>query len=245
VEEDYFIVRSVMNDLSSLWGLNSSGLVTTSVRRWTLILSSLTQNMIEASDFSQEKQDLTRLMESPDSKLQEASGMALILLYTLNKDDKPASESDTASVSTNVSSLDEIKDKMRDLSSSKGPKRNKKDRASQKAAFRNIRAFIEDGQVHETKIKLQYGDVLKLTTLQTHVQMDFMKSVLGPGFHRHLHENPLLHSIFNYHPRRISEWTPMSKTEKRAIRSPSSWASKLRTKTRDRERYTKQIYLQS
>ena len=252
VEEDFFKIQSVMDSFCALWKNSNSILVTSAVRGWSLILSSFTSNMIASSRFDAELVCLRAMLESADGQLQEAAGMALALLYTFGfgcEEEGDISEegSDTASVGTCMSQMDETRDRMKDLSEGKYAKRSKKGRASQKATFRNICSFIEEGgRIRETKIKLQYGDFLLLSTLEKHIQMDFLRSILSSGFHRHLHENPLMHLIFNFCPRNAMDSTRVSKQmDKRTYKSPSSLMNKLRTQTRDWERTEKQLYLQN
>lgn len=245
-EGDFFEIQSAMRECSALWKHGNATLVTAAVRGWTLMLSDFTPLMVASSKFDSEINLLRGLLESEAHDVQEAAGMALALLYTLGLVvDEDSDESDSASICTSVSQMDEMRDRMKDLSEARGPRKGKKHRALQKAAFRNICSFIEDGQVHETKIKLQYGDVLTLTTLEKHIQRDFFRSILQQGFHRHLHDNTLMHHIFNFRPKRVVDSTRMTKLEKRYHKSPHSWSNKLRTQTRGWERAQKEVYLQS
>lgn len=247
VEEDFFKIKSTMEAFSALWKHGNATLVAAAIRGWTLMLSSLTEWMAASASFDSEISTLRAFLESDVSDLQEAAGRALALLYTLGMEILTDSDdgSDTASVCTSASQMDEMRDRMRDLSEARGPRKGKKTRALQKAVFRNICSFIEDGHGHETKIKLQYGDVLTLTTLEKHIQRDFVRSILQHGFHRHLHDNTLMHDMFNFRPRRVVEMAKLTKLEKRNQKSPHSWSSKLRTQTRDWERVQKEVYLHS
>lgn len=244
IEDDFFAIRDAMSAFRDLWKHAHPNIKTASLRGWTLMLSSLTSMMFASCDFTSDMETLRSLLDSEQSDVQQAAGMAVALLCTLGMEgDEEIEETDSLSMSTNANQMETLAC-MKDLSEARGPRLGKKQRASQKAAFRNLCNFIENGYVRETKIKLQYGDVLTLTSLQKHIQMDYLRSVFGSGFHRHLHENSIMHVVFGYHPRTGFE-TKSSTSDKKYTKSPHAWSRKIRNQTRDWERSQKQVYLQS
>lgn len=86
----------------------------------------------------------------------------------------------------------------------------------------------QDGASHETKIKLQHGDVLVVDDLSSLIHLNFIRTLLAEGFQAHIQRNSLLHQIFNYAPR-IAPEDKLSKQEKRMYKSPSSYSSKKRS----------------
>eukprot|EP00899_Mesostigma_viride_P000642 jgi/Mesvir1/10579/Mv21794-RA.1 len=136
----------------------------------------------------------------------------------------------------------DIPARMRELSALSDKRRSAKENGEQKAAFRDLVAIVEGRPCPETCVKLKYGDALTLTSWCRVVQLNAMRRFLLSGFQPHLQENPLLHQIFSFTP--ISKDAPRSGgksyLEKRLYMSPSSSASKARTKDRARSRKSNQ-----
>lgn len=96
--------------------------------------------------------------------------------------------------------------------------------------MRGVCNFVEEGVVQEARIKLR-GALLVVNDLPGLIQLNFIRKILAGGFQAHLHDNELLHQMFQYSPR--DGPTPkLTKSEKRMLKSPQSTANKLRTKER-------------
>lgn len=86
----------------------------------------------------------------------------------------------------------------------------------------------QEGAFHETKIKLQHGDLLIIDELSSLIHLNFIRTLLAEGFQVHIQSNSLLHQIFDYAPR-IEREDRLSRQEKRMYKSPSSYSSKKRS----------------
>eukprot|EP00475_Leptophrys_vorax_P024911 TRINITY_DN34607_c0_g1_i1.p1 TRINITY_DN34607_c0_g1~~TRINITY_DN34607_c0_g1_i1.p1 ORF type:complete len:338 (-),score=24.83 TRINITY_DN34607_c0_g1_i1:130-1014(-) len=113
----------------------------------------------------------------------------------------------------------------------------KKDRLSQKLAFREMLSTIRDnGQCSETVIRLKHGDTLRVSTWSQTVQLNALRKFLADGFQRHLQENELLHEVFGYQPRTEKKEVFQTAVQKRMLLSPNSDVSRNRAVERRRSR---------
>jgi len=240
-ESDPLTTLEVMAGLTCLWHTDSHAVRECAVRGWTLLASTLSGSLLDDT-FEDLLGKLTMLLEDPAVDVRRAAGEAVALLHVfgleLESDDMECcsdGESSVASNSTGVSrmsGIDSAMDRMRDLTGPKGQvkKRSKKARAAMRSTFREVCSFVEDGIVAEAKVKLK-GTVLVVNDLPGIVQLNFVRKVLAGGFQTHLHDNELLHQIFQYCPGNGAV-PKLTKSEKRMFRSPQSDATKLRTRTR-------------
>ena len=76
----------------------------------------------------------------------------------------------------------------------------------------------------QTKIKLQHGDSLIISTLSGTLQLNALRRFLAEGFQTHLQHNPLLHQIFGFEPRaeKRDRLTPLEKRMYRSLPPRSS-----------------------
>ncbi|GJP39330.1 hypothetical protein CLOM_g16144 [Closterium sp. NIES-68] len=117
----------------------------------------------------------------------------------------------------------------------------KKDRLSQRLAFREILGSIRDnGRCSETVIRLKHGDSLRVDTWTLTVQLNALRKFLADGFQRHLQDNDLLHQVFSYQPRTEKKEVFQTAVQKRMILSPNSEASRNRSVARRRSRLAAQ-----
>ncbi|CAI7873953.1 unnamed protein product [Closterium sp. NIES-54] len=82
---------------------------------------------------------------------------------------------------------------MQQLTVGSSKQMTKKDRLSQRLAFREILGSIRDnGRCSETVIRLKHGDSLRVDTWTLTVQLNALRRFLADGFQRHLQVRPLL-----------------------------------------------------
>ncbi|CAI7755377.1 unnamed protein product [Closterium sp. NIES-53] len=132
-------------------------------------------------------------------------------------------------------------EQMQQLTVGSSKQMTKKDRLSQRLAFREILGSIRDnGRCSETVIRLKHGDSLRVDTWTLTVQLNALRRFLADGFQRHLQENELLHQVFSYQPRMEKKEVFQTAVQKRMILSPNSEASRNRSVARRRSRLAAQ-----
>lgn len=252
-----------MLELLEFWEKKLPKSCACAIRCWTLLLSLLPTNYLTFDSFKRAAIKLRGFLNDSDLDMQIAAGEAVALLYSIAHAENRASDTpfeyhvhslsldneikDNNKItfkenykSNKMDMMHEMKNKIKNLSTAKGElqKRSKKDRAGLKATFRELSDFIEDGYMKEKRIKLRNGDMIVIEDIRKRIQIDYVRRILADGFHRHIHENELIHAMFDYAPRKhVAE--NFSKEAKRYFNSPSSEFKKFRTKERNHERNNK------
>lgn len=237
-EEDVFVNIEAMDKLRSLWSTVSHVVRGCAIRAWTVLLSSLSSEVVDDM-FDEVVDELTVLLEDQATDVRMAAGDALALMYSygmqLETEEMETSdgESSAASTSTGFSRMSGIEvamDRIKDINGPKGQmkRKSKRDRAAMRTTFREICNFVADGTVEGTRIRLLKGGELVVNDRPGLIQLNFLRKVLAEGFHVHVHENELLHQIFQYSPPSEPQ-AKLTQAEKRMWKSPQSAANKLRT----------------
>lgn len=90
---------------------------------------------------------------------------------------------------------DELLDILETLANESVKHKSKKERSTQKAAFRDIIRAIADGQTMSTKLQFK-NDVVHIEGFAQCKQLNVFRELLGEGFHVQFLENPLLQDVF-------------------------------------------------
>jgi len=130
-------------------------------------------------------------------------------------------------------------DMLYQLCSDKSKQRAKKDKAKQKAPFKDITGFIESGDTPEEKLSFKHQTFLFDTWAQI-IQLNAFRDFLAQGLQTHFENNPLLHDVFHIEVNKQAKKVQLSQVEKRMFMSPSSPMSKVRTKNLAKQRNYKQ-----
>ncbi|CAI6000978.1 unnamed protein product, partial [Closterium sp. NIES-64] len=134
-------------------------------------------------------------------------------------------------------------EQMQQLTVGSSKQMTKKDRLSQRLAFREILGSIRDnGRCSETVIRLKHGDSLRVDTWTLTVQENALLHQVFSSQPRmeKKEENELLHQVFSYQPRMEKKEVFQTAVQKRMILSPNSEASRNRSVARRRSRLAAQ-----
>ncbi|KAJ8920061.1 hypothetical protein NQ315_011715 [Exocentrus adspersus] len=163
----------------------------------TLISSASIADMLNSKNLlALEK--LGQLLESPHFEVRMAAGETLALIYELGREEDKEFEKDFA--------LD-VSETLKELATDSHKYRAKRDRKKQKATFRDIVQYIENGAT--AKVQVKFGrsrdkgsgrrrlekDILVLDTWMKRKHYDTFCNILGPSISLHLCDNPLLTDI--------------------------------------------------
>eukprot|EP01018_Ginkgo_biloba_P014660 Gb_38536 [translate_table: standard] len=216
----------------------------TAISAWAFLLTTIPTQRIGSRYIKQFLPTLSSLLKMDDRAVRIAAGEAIALMFETSSlmeqkgGDSCYTDSDSFDCQNHESleklpSFDELQmsvlEQMKELSIEAGGKgSSKKDLNTQRSYFREILASVEDGVGPETTVKLQHGDVLKVSTWTQTIQINLLRHFLGGGFQKHMQANPLLHDIFEFTPKQEKKQA-LSAKQKRMFMSPNSVISKART----------------
>ncbi|ORZ33087.1 interferon-related developmental regulator-domain-containing protein [Catenaria anguillulae PL171] len=109
---------------------------------------------------------------------------------------------------------------------------NQRDRKSQRAAFRDVLAYLESETPPHLKLKFRKEQVVLNTWAQLR-QLYMFRAALGQSVHVHFLLNPLLRDVFDFH---FTEDAGLSKAERKAMYNPSSEYARQRTQMLAKQR---------
>jgi hypothetical protein len=131
--------------------------------------------------------------------------------------------------------MDEVKQRVAELSVESGHHMSKKTKKIQRAAFRDIMSTIVDDESPEEEVNFR-GGKLKLTSWKEIIQLNFVRHCLQGGFSNQLMTNETLHDIFGAI---LGGSGGKSQLEKRLYMSKQSEASKAADKAMIKQRRTR------
>ena len=121
--------------------------------------------------------------------------------------------------------MDEVKQRIAELSVESGHHLSKKAKKQQRATFREFMATIVDDEAPEEVVIFRNG-TLTLSSWREIIQLNFVRHCLQSGFQIQLLTNSTLQQIFGVNGQALNEHGGMSQLEKRLILSKTSEASK-------------------
>ena len=135
--------------------------------------------------------------------------------------------------------MDEIKQRIAELSVESGYRLSKKAKKQQKAEFREYMATIIDDESPNQVVAFR-GGTLVLNSWREVIQLSFMRHCLQAGFQIQLMTNATLQAIFGADGGILNGTSGMSQLEKRLVMSKTSEASKAADKHMTRQRRNRQ-----
>jgi hypothetical protein len=138
--------------------------------------------------------------------------------------------------------MDELKQRMLDLSVQSGHQLSKKAKKEQRSVFRDfVATVVEDEAPHEI-ISLRGGTSITLTSWREIIQLNFIRHCLQGGFQVQLMANPTLMILFGVDENalRNTAASSLSQLEKRLTKSKMSDAAKAADRNMIRQRRSRQ-----
>jgi len=132
--------------------------------------------------------------------------------------------------------VDDMLDVLYGLADSKV--RAKKDKAKQRLPFKDIKNYIESGEVPVERLTFKHHR-FDFDNWSQLIQLSAFRDVLGEGLQTHFESNELLQEIFGVIIDKNAKKTHLSAIEKRMFMSPSSPMKKASTKTMNKQRRNK------
>jgi len=131
--------------------------------------------------------------------------------------------------------MDEVKQRIAELSVESGYHMSKKAKKEQRATFREFQATIVDDERPEEVVSFRGGNIT-LKTWREIIQLNFIRHCLQGGFQIQLLTNETLQSIFGADGELLMAVSNLSNVEKRLLLSKTSEASKAADKELARQR---------
>jgi hypothetical protein len=133
--------------------------------------------------------------------------------------------------------MDEVKQRVAELSVESGHHMSKKTKKEQRAAFRDIMSTIVDDESPEEEVNFR-GGKLSLTSWKEIIQLQFVRHCLQSGFQVQLMTNETLHDVFGAILSSAGS-QGKSQLEKRLLMSKQSEASKAADRAMTKQRRTR------
>lgn len=131
--------------------------------------------------------------------------------------------------------MDEVKQRIAELSIESGHHLSKKDKKQQRATFREFMNTIVDDELPEEVINFR-GGTIELNSWREIVQSNFVRHCLQGGFQVQLLTNESLQAIFGANGQLLNGISTMTSLEKRLVMSKGSDAAKAADKELERQR---------
>lgn len=134
--------------------------------------------------------------------------------------------------------MDEVKQRIAELSVESGHHMSKKAKKEQRATFREFMATIVEDEAPEESISFRNNGTLTLGSWREIIQLNFVRHCLQGGFQLQLLTNPTLQAIFGASGLALGDahGTSLSQLEKRLILSKTSEAAKKDDRDMTRQR---------
>lgn len=143
--------------------------------------------------------------------------------------------------------MDEVQQRISELSVESGRSLSKKRRKEQRATFRDYVATIVENESPEEIVSFRNGSQLTLGTWREIVQLNFVRHCLQSGFQIQLMTNETLQLMFGADSRMLNSAGGLSQLEKRLYMSKGSEAAKQAhvdlTRRRDKRENVKNHFL--
>ena len=230
-----------------------------------LLSSTIQQAYFSGDNFEKIISRLGSILNHPSPNVRIAAGQTLAMVFEINngekegssrkpsggrhrgfsvhsqRDDEEGEELDEDMVEdlSMVMGVPEVVEAVEILASEYDRSKGKKERKEQRSVFRDIVATVSEGQSPECQMTIR-NESLTFQTWASILQLNFIKSVLGPGFQYHFRNNSLIRDIFQLGapPEEAAE-DKMTKLEKRMYMSENSYLKKERSIGRKKDRRDK------
>jgi hypothetical protein len=206
------------------------------VQAWGLLATSLPDSY--STKLINDLPLFAKLLESGDLDVRLAAGENIALLVELaaarferEHGEEEGAEFDLASLSTDGFDMDETVDALKELAAERARHQSRKEQLRQRSGFKDLVRSIEDGVVPEEKLVFNKSPIVFRSWVHLK-QLNAVRDALGEGLQAHFIENPLLSEVFSATVSKSVQAHSMSAVEKRMVMSPSSFASKARSKAK-------------
>ncbi|KAI5937224.1 Interferon-related developmental regulator 2 [Manis javanica] len=203
------------------------GLLCAALQAWALLLTACPSTHI-SHILDRQLPRLPQLLASGSVNLRIAAGETIALLFELARDlEEDFTYEDAEALCSTL----------RSLATDSNKYRAKADRRRQRATFRAVLHFVEDGECEEDTVRFGL-EVLYVDSWARRRVYAAFKDVLGSGMHHHLQNNELLRDVFGLGPVLVLDAATLkackiARCEKHLYNAA---ASKARTKARGRVR---------
>jgi len=233
---DELATREHLALLESIFESDIHSLHTNAIKAWTMLLTTLSPIYISTKVFPRNIKILASLLNSVDVSTRIAAGESIAYLFDVLRQAKEERDEtfDLYSYGSHVD-IDEMLEKLKELSYSANRQCNKKDRNKQKSYFKDIVHSLEEGTAPEEELSI-CDQKISFETWKQLIQLNFIRERLAEGTQEHLENNELLYQIFEYELTKGAVKQSLSRVEKRLFMSPNSGLAKARSKARNVDR---------
>eukprot|EP01006_Ploeotia_vitrea_P040745 TRINITY_DN66460_c6_g1_i1.p1 TRINITY_DN66460_c6_g1~~TRINITY_DN66460_c6_g1_i1.p1 ORF type:complete len:466 (+),score=265.03 TRINITY_DN66460_c6_g1_i1:119-1399(+) len=194
-------------------------LICQAIRSWAMLVSTMPDARIGGKFVDKNMGRLMELLDHDNVDVRIAAGEAIALLYEafmnaedvedeeedeeeeeeeeddFDEDDKSDDEYSYENNNDDGFDIQELTEKLEELSTDGSKKRGKKDRKVQRASFRDILASVEDGTA-PTETMIVCDEKVEFSGWRQILRLYSFRAVLGDGLLVHLGNNPVLADAF-------------------------------------------------
>eukprot|EP00466_Bigelowiella_natans_P001816 jgi/Bigna1/89867/estExt_fgenesh1_pg.C_570020 len=209
---------AVSEAATSSWGLLAS-----------VILKSTKQSNLMSKYIEKTAPLLLDTLDCKDAETKQNAGRALALISEACARLEGKLEEKDAEVVGEM--MDDIIDKLEDLATTTNKSQNRKEKARQRASFREFLASVRDGEEAHESFTIDSNEV-EIDGLAKCVQFGELRRWIGVGFQTHIRDNPLISDMFGF----VLE--SLSQGEAREAREDKIYFAKIHSRAK-KEKYQK------
>jgi hypothetical protein len=215
---------------------HSTTLLPAVLRAWSLLLTTMPIKYIESEALAKYGKKLVSMLDLDEFEARLAAGEAIALLFDMLQASKEEAEEDfDLGDYESYLDIDDLIEKLKELSATSGHHISKKDKAKLKSSFKDILRSVESGSVPTETITVGNTKV-EFDSWERLVQLNFVRQTLAEGTLVHFESNELLQQIFDFTATAKGQKPQYSKLEKRLFLSANSAAAKDQTLAMRRSR---------
>eukprot|EP00471_Norrisiella_sphaerica_P000960 CAMPEP_0184480156 /NCGR_PEP_ID=MMETSP0113_2-20130426/1636_1 /TAXON_ID=91329 /ORGANISM="Norrisiella sphaerica, Strain BC52" /LENGTH=406 /DNA_ID=CAMNT_0026858433 /DNA_START=66 /DNA_END=1286 /DNA_ORIENTATION=+ len=193
--EDPFAAGEVMKLSEAQFKSKEPGVTEGATSAWTLIASTMGSKVLANQHMLSAGQKLLIALDGKDADTKQNAGRALAMLCEACDEVEASMDSKLKEDIERL--MDNIVDKLSDLATTSDKSQNKKEKARQRASFREFLQSVESGSGAVESFIISSNDItiegwVKVT------QFGEIRRWLGIGLQTHMKENPLLGDIFKF-----------------------------------------------
>jgi len=234
---DGYITLECLDKLSAWFSDHraSEDLLISSLRSWTLLATTVSSRWIHDSAIPKELKKMTKLLMHTSVDVRLAVGELIAFLFeverTLEEDDFDLYKfGQYAQID-----IDALLNILNELTADRSKQRAKKDKAKQKASFKDVSSTVEDGNKPCEILSFKHQK-FRFESWSKIRQLNAFRDFLGEGLQTHFENNELLQQIFGFSIDVHMKRQQMSAIEKRLYMSSSSHLSKERARNMKQQR---------
>eukprot|EP01102_Stenamoeba_stenopodia_P008487 TRINITY_DN2441_c0_g6_i1.p1 TRINITY_DN2441_c0_g6~~TRINITY_DN2441_c0_g6_i1.p1 ORF type:complete len:445 (+),score=138.50 TRINITY_DN2441_c0_g6_i1:296-1630(+) len=210
---------------------------------WSMMMLMVSEEEVQHTYFPDNAEKIASLLKNSSLDVKQAAGEAIALLLEIIRDAEEEAGEEFDINNYDYFDVNETLELLEDLSRENNRFVSKKELSAQRNTFKDIYAAVQNGTVPSTTLVFQHQKV-SFTSWADVKKLELFRDILGTGLQHHFVNNELLHEVFGVSINPEQAKVSLSALEKRSLMSPSSAASKARSRLEGKTRGVRSVALQ-